>query len=330
MNKKRWIALAIAIGVCVAGLAILLATPQNDLLDDEEILQEVVLEEGAADEKIALLEVNGTILSSSGGLLDSETYNHSFFLAALDKVMYDDGVEAVLLKVNSPGGGVYESAEISRKIKQIQEVYKKPVYVTMEGTAASGGYYISASADKIFATEETMTGSIGVIMSSINYTGLLDKLGVKDTTYKSGKMKDAGSGKRPETEEDREMFQTMIDRSYERFVKIVADGRNMKQEKVKEIADGSIYDGGQAKELDLIDEIGFPENALLALRSDYGLEDAMLIQYDLPESTLFQSLFSASAQSIFHSKSQLSASEKLLQSLAASEGPRMMYLYGGE
>ena len=140
--------------------------------------------------------------------------------------------------------------------------------------AASGGYYISAQADKIFATEETVTGSIGVIMSGLNYSGLLEKLGVEDTTVKSGALKDMGSGTRPETKEEEAVLQAYIDSAYSRFVAIVSEGRNKSEEEVKKIADGRIYDGVQAKEVGLVDELGFPEDALKAMRKEQQLEDA--------------------------------------------------------
>lgn len=153
----------------------------------------------------------------------------------LKAIEEDPTVKGIFLEVNSPGGGVYESAEIAKKLDTIRKEHDIPMYVSMKNMAASGGYYISAQADKIFATEETVTGSIGVIMSGLNYSGLLEKLGVEDTTVKSGALKDMGSGTRPETKEEEAVLQAYIDSAYSRFVAIVSEGRNKSEEEVKKL-----------------------------------------------------------------------------------------------
>ncbi len=132
--------------------------------------------------------------------------------------------------MNSPGGGVVESAEIHDKILDIKKV-KKPVYVSMGSMAASGGYYISAPADKIYASPETMTGSLGVIMHGYNYEKLAKKYGVEFETIKSGPHKDIMSPTREMTGEEREILQNMINNSYDQFVKVIADGRGMTERK---------------------------------------------------------------------------------------------------
>lgn len=232
--------------------------------------------------------------------------------------------------MNSPGGGVYESAEIAREMKKIKEI-GIPVYVSMKNTAASGGYYVSAGADKIFATDETVTGSIGVIMSGLNYSGLLDKLGIEDSTYKSGALKDMGSSTRAATDEDKKVLQTYVDNAYGRFVSIVADGRGMSEEAVRKIADGRIYDGQQAVENGLVDEIGFPEDAFAALEADQGLEDAEIFEYGVG-STGFASTWLGSKLAEFQGL-KASESSRLLQvveSLGTMDAPKPLYYYGGE
>ena len=143
----------------------------------------------------------------------------------LNEIYEDETVKGVVLTVNSPGGGVVESADIYDGIRAIQEEMEIPVYVSMGGMAASGGYYVSAPAEKIFVNRETITGSIGVIMESMNYSKLAEKYGIDFNTIKTGPYKDIMSGSREMTDEERNMLQEMINDSYERFVEIIAEGR---------------------------------------------------------------------------------------------------------
>lgn len=147
---------------------------------------------------------------------------------------------------------------------------KKPVYVSMGSMAASGGYYISAPADKIYASPETMTGSLGVIMHGYNYEKLAKKYGVEFETIKSGPHKDIMSPTREMTGEEREILQNMINNSYDQFVKVIADGRGMTENEVRKIADGRIYDGRQAKENHLIDDFGHLDDVIAAMKTDIG------------------------------------------------------------
>ena len=234
------------------------------------------------------------------------------------------------MEVNTPGGGVYESAEIARELAKIKEL-GIPMYVSMKNMAASGGYYISAGADKIFATDETITGSIGVIMSGLNYAGLFEKLGIEDNTYKSGALKDVGSSTREPTEADKEVLQTYVDNAYGRFVKIVAEGRGMTEEAVRKIADGRIYDGQQAVSVGLVDEIGFPEDTLAAMQADLGLEDAEIFSYDV-SSTGFASTWLGSSLAELQGLKESNTERviQLMESLGTSDAPKPLYYYGGE
>lgn len=334
MTKKRWVAIGIAVALLVVRGFSFGST--NDSVTDvlsEDGVTEVVVTERSLDEKIALLKVDGTIgPSEEGGLFGSEGYNHDIFMSTLKKIEEDETVKGILLEVNSPGGGVYESAEISRALTYLQKDRKLPIYVSMKNMAASGGYYISAKADKIFATEETMTGSIGVIMSGLNMSGLLDKLGVKDESVKSGDLKDIGSSTRKWTEKDREVLQEMVDTSYNRFVNLISEGRSMSVEDVKKIADGRIYDGTQALENGLVDEIGFPDQALEGLRKDKKLKEASVVEYEasskLLSGYLGKSWLGASAKKMF--KNQKVDMDSIVKNSSTTEAPRLMYQYGGE
>lgn len=341
MNKKRWIAVLIAAGLLVVSLvSSSLTQPQeevqmgniNSWLYGNDEMSPVVLEEGSGMGRIAKLSVDGAIASGgSSGLFATESYNHEDFLKQIEAIEADERVSGILLEVNSPGGGVYESAEIANLLNEVRTERELPMYVSMKNMAASGGYYISAQADKIFATEETVTGSIGVIMSGLNYSGLLEKIGVEDTTVKSGALKDMGSATRPETEQDHEVLQAYIDNAYNRFVKVVSEGRNKSEDEVKKVADGRIYDGVQAKEAGLVDEIGYPTDALAAMRKDLDLQDAELVEYSTSSTGFGKTWFGAKLAEL----QGLQASEtsqilSLLESLGTAESPRAMYLYGGE
>ena len=149
----------------------------------------------------------------------------------------------ILLRVDSPGGTVYESEELYRKLVAYKEETGRPVWTYMEHYAASGGYYISAPSDKIYANPNTTTGSIGVIMSGYDMSGLYEKLGIRSVSITSGKNKDMSKL----TEEQIAIYQSSVDESFDRFVEIVADGRKMTEETVREIADGRTYTAKQAK-----------------------------------------------------------------------------------
>lgn len=343
MNKRRWIAVVIAIGLfVVAAVTSQMTKVQeeaeiptlsgiNALLYGSNELGEVVLEEGDLDSRIAKIYVDGTITSeTSGGLFSDVGYDHALLLEELKQIQNDPTIDGVLLEVNSPGGGVYESAEIAKEIQKIQAL-EIPLYVSMKNMAASGGYYISASADKIFATSETVTGSIGVIMSGMNYAGLLEKLGVSDATYKSGALKDAGSGTRPVTEEEKEVMQSFVDSSFARFVTVVAQGRDMPEAEVRKLADGRIYDGAQALDSGLIDAIGFPDDALQALKEEQDLADSEVFEYGI-DSTGFASTWFGAKLAEFQG---LKASDEnqlasVLKTIGTPTAPKPLYYYGGE
>jgi protease-4 len=197
------------------------------------------------------------------------------------------------------------------------------VYISMGSMAASGGYYISASADKIFASPETLTGSLGVIMQGINYAGLAEKYGVKFETIKSGEFKDIMSPSREMTEAERNILQEMIDNSYNGFVKVISDGRGIPQEEVKRIADGRIYDGRQAKELKLIDDFGYFETVVDVMKKDHKLDDAQVVGYT--EDLGFGSLFSMGARQLMGQETHELAG--LVKQLSQQNSPRLMYLY---
>jgi protease-4 len=225
--------------------------------------------------------------------------------AQLDRAQDDRRVKAVILKVDSPGGEVLASDEISDAIKNFQDGKKsngedqdrskaKPVIVSMGNLAASGGYYISAPCRYIVANKMTITGSIGVIMHGWNYRGLIDKIGITPEVYKSGKFKDMLSGSREPSEippEERAMVQSLIDEIYTDFKQVVADGRGAAHQKNQDAgralaenwtdyADGRVLSGTEALKLGFVDEIGNFETAVESAKRIAGIHDANLIRYE--------------------------------------------------
>lgn len=338
MNTKRWIALGIAALLLIGSTAISglinfsrynLTDQVDSLMNTSGELARTVVEEGSNTSQIALLKVDGTIQDTGETSVFSSSagYNHQQFLKQLDDIKKDTRVKGVVLYVNSPGGGVVESKQIYEKIQLIKKSRKIPVYVSMGATAASGGYYISAPADKIFVDEETLTGSIGVIMQSLNYSKLAEKYGVEFETIKTGPYKDIMSASREMTEGDRKILQSMIDDSYKRFLKVVADGRDMPMDEVKKVADGRVMNGSQAVKAGLADEFGYTEDVITALKQEKNLKGSKVFEYS-GENNSISSLFSTKLDSLFGSSPETKAISKVLSNY--SNAPRMMYMYGEE
>ncbi|MDR1136311.1 MAG: signal peptide peptidase SppA [Clostridiales Family XIII bacterium] len=225
---------------------------------------------------IAKLSVEGEIAAyPSVDILGSISgYYHQWTLEQIDDLINDSNNAGLIIFVNTPGGGVYESDELYLKIKEYKELTERPVYISMGSMAASGGYYISAPADKIFANRNTWTGSIGVTMGTmIDISGFLDEYGVKTTTIDSGVNKSAGSYFEEFTPEQEAIFQGLVDEAYEQFTEIVAEGRGLDLTYTRSISDGRIYTAKQAKELGLIDEIGSYDEALDDMKEAYNFGD---------------------------------------------------------
>lgn len=199
-------------------------------------------------EKIGVLEIKGPITTSEE------------YVDALRKFQRDDSIKAVVLRVNSPGGAVAPSQEIHREVEKTAGL--KPVVVSMASLAASGGYYISAPASKIFANPGTIVGSIAVIMKVTNLEDLYKKIGLKVDTLKTGKFKDLGSTSRPMTKAERELLKSLLEDIHTQFMSAVARGRRLPMDKVKKLADGRIFTGEQAKRAGLVDRLGGFQDAV--------------------------------------------------------------------
>ena len=211
-------------------------------------------------EKISVLKLDGPISDSSGSSFLRDITSSNSVLDLLTKATRDSNVKGIVIRINSPGGTVAASQELYRAV--IKAKKKKPVVITMGDVAASGGYYIASAADVIFANPGTLTGSIGVITSYLNFYDLLNKIGVKGITIKSGEFKDIGNPTRPSTEQEKKILQSLLDDTYDQFITDVAKGRNIPKEKIRQIAKGLIYSGRQAKKIGLVDHLGDYSTAL--------------------------------------------------------------------
>jgi protease IV len=257
-------------------------------------LEETLLEDNDSTNKIAVIEVDGIITSelARGGVTMVESIQDQFKVAARDR-----RVKAVILKVNSPGGEVLASDDINRAISKFQQDTGKPVIAAMGSLAASGGYYVSAPCRWIVANELTITGSIGVIMSTYNYRALMDKIGLRPEVYKSGKFKDMLSGSKRDseiTEEEKQMVQNLVNETFDRFKTVVSEGRNSSNRKNKDnpdargqtlsgkwadFADGRVLSGKEAYNLGFVDELGGWETAVRRAEKLAHIEKATLVQY---------------------------------------------------
>jgi len=195
------------------------------------------------------------VIPVAGMISDSEQV-----IEQLKKFGADNAVKAIVLRINSPGGGVAPSQEIYEEVRKLNA--RKPVLTSMGSIAASGGYYIAAATRKVYANPGTMTGSIGVVMPFVNVKDLVDKIGLKGMAVKSGEFKDIGSPLREMTPQDRQILQSVVDNVHLQFVNAVAAGRNLPREEVSRIADGRILTGEQALALGLVDALGNLEDTV--------------------------------------------------------------------
>jgi len=219
--------------------------------------------------KIGVIEVRGVIANSKP------------ILNTLDEYRKNSSIKGILLRIESPGGGVGPSQEIYREVVRVSKT--KPVLASLGGIAASGGYYIAAGAKKIVANPGTLTGSIGVIINFGNFTELFKKIGYKPITIKSGKFKDIGNPGREMKPEEKEYLEKLVKNVHEQFVNDVARGRKLPVEKVKNIADGRIFTGQQAKELGLVDELGNFQDAVKELAKMAKIKGEPKLVYPTPK-----------------------------------------------
>jgi protease-4 len=234
-------------------------------------------------EKVAIIEIKGVILDPQPAI------------EKLIRFRKNEQVKAIILRIDSPGGGVGPAQEIYTEVKRTQR--EKKVLASVGSVAASGGYYIACAADSIMANPGSITGSIGVIVESLNIEELLKKVGLRSNVVKSGKHKDIGSPMRTMTAEEHKLLQGVLDSIHEQFIQAVADGRRIPVEQVRPLADGRIFSGNQAKDLGLIDFLGNLEDAITLAAQMGGIKGEPEVIY--PEKkrfSIFEILFQETIQ----------------------------------
>lgn len=224
------------------------------------------------NDKLAVIYVEGMIIGGRGQVgLFSEGGGTDHLIRQLHAARDDAAVKAVILRINSPGGTVPASQEVGEELKKLR-VAGKPVITSMADMAASGGYWLAACTDKIYANPSTITGSLGVYMPYSNWEELYKKIGVRQEKIKSGPHKDILSPDRQLTAEERAIIQTMVDDMYNQFVEVIAEGRQLDPDTVRQLADGRIFTGRQAKELGLVDELGNMYDAIDGAAALVGIQ----------------------------------------------------------
>src|SRR6267142_334893 len=234
---------------------------------------------GGFGDRIGVVDLDGVILSPQP------------VVGQLKKFADDSSIKAIILHVNSPGGGVAASEEIYREVKRVREEKKKRVVVSIETVGASGAYYIASASNKIYADQGSIVGSIGVIAQWVNYGDLLKWAKLKDVVIKTGEFKDTGNPARDLTPTEQAYMQELIQNMFGQFIKAVADGRSMKFEDVKSIADGKVWTGEQAKSMNLIDGVGDFEAAVADTAKSVGIKgEPTLVRPDRDRKTLMDLL----------------------------------------
>lgn len=240
---------------------------------------------GDADgEKFVRIAINGVIDLSrkTDTIFTDNSGTPAFALSSIKAATNDDSVRGIILEIDSPGGGVTDSDIIYNALRKFKEAdTNRVVFVLAGDLCASGGYYISAAADNIMAHPTSVLGSIGVIMPGMNFKELADKIGVKEDSVSSGVNKTLGI-LGDMTDEQRALRQAIVDDMYSRFVSLVAEGRNMPEEKVREIADGSVFSATKCLELGLIDEIGYYDDLIEEIKDYTGYDSLHVVRYEAP------------------------------------------------
>jgi protease-4 len=277
--KLRWLALVAYLPMtgCFNGL-LLQPTCVNDPVEQTTITP---AQNCLCFDKVAIIDVNGMILNArSSGLFGDGDNMMSLFRERLDAAACDPHVKAVVLRINSPGGAVTASDIMYHDLLAFRQKTGIPVVACMMDVAASGAYYLAMACDYVYAHPTTVTGSIGVIMSLYDASGLAAKIGIASNPIKSGPIKDIGNPLREMTPAERAVLQGLVNSFYDQFVHVVSTGRHLPEDRVRILADGRVYAGTEAKALGLVDEVGYLEDAICHAKSMAGMRDAAIVAYE--------------------------------------------------
>ena len=225
---------------------------------------------------VAVIPINGVIMTSRGSSFGSEYVGSDDVVKFISEASSDDSIKAIILEINSPGGSAVASDEIAMAVKKVD----KPIITVIREAGASGGYWIASSTDYIIANRMSITGSIGVISSYLEFSGIMEKYGVGYERLTAGKYKDIGTPFREPTDEERAILEKKLDRIHEFFISEVASNRHMDVETIRKLATGEFYLGVEAQEMGLVDELGAYPEAEKYLSSQYGIVSPMYVRYE--------------------------------------------------
>jgi protease-4 len=283
-----WAAIIVAcLSVVACVFAAILWTAIRTLSDDTTVIP------GSSSGQIAVIDLDGAILDASK--IDAQ----------LRKFSDDDDVKAILLHINSPGGGAAASQEIFHEVLRVRQEKHKKVIASVESVGASGAYYIASACDRIYANDASVVGSIGVIMEWTNYGDLMRWVKLKSVVIHAGELKDAGDPTHDMTPQEAAYFQSLVDNMYAQFVADVSQGRHLAPEKVRALATGQVWTGQQAIPLGLIDKIGGYRVALMDTARDAGISGEPSIVKSASTKKGLAGLLSGEGEDIFPSPSKL-------------------------
>ncbi|MEE9205217.1 MAG: signal peptide peptidase SppA [Nitrospirales bacterium] len=266
----------LAIAGLVCGCVTINLLPMPGPLEEKQL-------SGSGSGKVLVIELSGLISSEEPELFLERPSVVAQIIEELSRAAEDPEVKAIVLRINSPGGTVTASDVLHHELKEFKAKRNIPIVAWIMDVGASGGYYVAVAGDKIVAHPASVTGSLGVIMLTINAEGLLQKIGIEATAVTSGPKKDMGSPFRAMTEEELAIFQGVVSSFYERFLTVVDEGRpNLSGDQVRKLADGRIYTGEQAMALGLVDSLGYLEDAIELAKQEAGLSEARVVTYRRP------------------------------------------------
>jgi len=298
-----------------------------DLFSGGRALQETTIS-GEGKDKILLIDISGALTTSKDSGIFPEPSLPARLKEELTKAEKDDHIKAVILRINTPGGTVTSSDILYHELREFKQNRKVPIITSIMDIGTSGGYYVAMASDYIFAHPSTITGSIGVIMLTLNGQGLLEKIGIEPTPIVSGPNKSMGSPFRAMKEEERAIFQDVINRLYARFLAVVEEGRpNLAPSKIRQLADGRIYTADIAKSEGLIDEIGYLDDAIERAKKAAKLTDAQVITYTRSSSDTHQNIYSQFKPPTVGSLGFPQINVNTMMGMLHSGPPQMMYMW---
>ncbi|MBI3031384.1 MAG: signal peptide peptidase SppA [Candidatus Rokubacteria bacterium] len=315
MRVFRFLALAVLLSGC--SVISIDFTPRIQPLREQTV-------EGTGPGKVLLMDLSGVISEEPLIALGAQAPRVSILARVreeLKKAEDDDRLQALVVRINSPGGTATASDILYHELSAFKARKKIPVIAVIMDVGASGGYYVALAADTIVAHPTTVTGSIGVVMLTLNAEGLLQKVGVAPLAIKSGAKKDMGSPFRALSDDERQIFQGVIDDLYSRFVSLIAKERRLPEDKVRAFADGRIYTAQQAKDLGLVDRVGYLEEAVEVAKQAARLPDARIVMYHRPRE------YRSNIYSGTPVPEPIQPSLLQLSSLLIGPGPRFLYLW---